>query len=577
MPLPNMSSSGVTPSQTYTPNTAALQQMGANVNQVKKLQDQNQAISKVLDNISARLGNVTNIRTGMQSASFEAFGNNFLTRGMNQIASGISDSIASLFKKDEEEAEDPVLKAIKAQTSVITEQGHANATASKNIALLLTEQNKTSTLLLGLAKHPRANEQLAKDGEKQRGILSKQETTLKDILKSLTDRGIITRTPKPKSSGDTNTIEADTGELQTPEEAEAIKARKRKYRTFKGNRTAVPESGVDKTAKTTDEAQNEPKKTKSYTAGNDIFAVFGPIGEDIKTSKAILQNILEVQKACNASLDKMTKADEKERFSPAAIAAETPEAAVATPAERTGFWKGARSFWMQPRKSKQDIVGAAAGGNAFNATAQGIANSIAPSEEEPKPDEKGGFGLGDVAGMAVAGGKHALKFASRAAKFIKGAALPMAIAAGTGILADSVMGDMGVGKDAQGNELQVDAQQDNSNWEKMSWSQKFESGAARGVEKIGGFFGFDNLSKQAQADRIKRETEYLAGKDAQDNISAITDSQKALAKSKETTQSSAAPMLNNTNVVNNQTILPSRAIVKNTDDSYNRYVNTILR
>ena len=72
-------------------------------------------------------------------------------------------------------------------------------------------------------------------------------------------------------------------------------------------------------------------------------------------------------------------------------------------------------------------------------------------------------------------------------------------------IADKVAGVFGLG----GNK--IDDDQDSSNWDNMSAWEKMQSGSARGVEKVGNFFGLENLTNQAQSDRISRESAYLKG------------------------------------------------------------------
>jgi hypothetical protein len=117
------------------------------------------------------------------------------------------------------------------------------------------------------------------------------------------------------------------------------------------------------------------------------------------------------------------------------------------------------------------------------------------------PDLPGRRTLGKVGGVAKKIGGLALRAAPFAAA---GAAMYGVSNAG-----DWALGKMGVGKDAEGKDIQIDQKQDDANWNKMSWWQKAESGLARGVEKAGSFVGLDNLSREAQAKRIKTETQYL--------------------------------------------------------------------
>lgn len=91
---------------------------------------------------------------------------------------------------------------------------------------------------------------------------------------------------------------------------------------------------------------------------------------------------------------------------------------------------------------------------------------------------------------------------------------PAALALGAANLVDAGLGKLGVGKDAEGNDIELDQAQDDANWDKMSTGGKIMSGAARGIEKVGSFLGLDNISRAAAAKRIKSETEYLKSKEA---------------------------------------------------------------
>ena len=126
-----------------------------------------------------------------------------------------------------------------------------------------------------------------------------------------------------------------------------------------------------------------------------------------------------------------------------------------------------------------------------------------------------GIGLPDVLPLPSRGG--ILKSAGRAALNVVKRVAPLAIAGSImlgGINAvDTGLGKLGVGKDAEGNDLAIDEKQDDANWDKMSTGGKIMSGAARGIEKVGSFLGLDSLTRGARADRIKSETEYLKNKE----------------------------------------------------------------
>ena len=66
---------------------------------------------------------------------------------------------------------------------------------------------------------------------------------------------------------------------------------------------------------------------------------------------------------------------------------------------------------------------------------------------------------------------------------------------------------------SHGNVAEEDEKKDDENWEKMSLGEKAQSGLARGIEKVGKLFFLDNMVREAQADRIKNESDYFAKKE----------------------------------------------------------------
>ena len=83
---------------------------------------------------------------------------------------------------------------------------------------------------------------------------------------------------------------------------------------------------------------------------------------------------------------------------------------------------------------------------------------------------------------------------------------------GAGAAVDYGLGELGVGKDEEGNDLQVDEKQDDENWDKMTVGEKIQSGMARGVEKVGSSLFLGNIANEAKSERIKNETKYLKDK-----------------------------------------------------------------
>lgn len=639
MPLPNTNQPS---GDSYNPNTAAMSQMGTSVNMMRKMQDQNQAIAKTLDSLSAKMSNITNIRTNAQSGIFEAFGNNFVSRGMNEIVSGISDSISSLLSPPEEEKEDPMLVAIKkiaTDIEVISDNGQKQIEYTKESNALLIDQKGILKEISALAKNPRVNPTLLSAVEKQEKILYKQEGTLKKILDFFTKQS----TSERKKVETEQTIEKPVvvSKPRRPSKQTAA-MRKRNAPTdieiknplSKTNNleplpdapsATVSESAIvaakDSTKELVKETSTEVVKesktdTGALTASTNLLSL---MTKDISQSKITLSDILAVQRESNTSLEKLVSgatatsqqqsADRAKDVEQAAAGTEDEfgkkpasfKEELANMLDKTFNLKKISEFFRKPesKKSEKDKDKEASGGEP-QAAQQNAESSI----------------LGDIATTAAGtalGGTSLAKMGSKlasAGKLAKAAAIPAAIMSAGVAGVDALAGVAGVGKNADINE-----QQDQANWDKMSMSEKFQSGTARGIEKLGSFLFMGNMSKQAQADRIKKESEYFEKRDAKalssvvdpkatsseaprgvedakqisrqdvlaqqgaqasSNLEGINQSQKDLTKETKEPVKDSSPVVNNINNVSNQTILPGRQIVKNTDDSYNRYLSSVL-
>jgi hypothetical protein len=128
------------------------------------------------------------------------------------------------------------------------------------------------------------------------------------------------------------------------------------------------------------------------------------------------------------------------------------------------------------------------------------------------PATESGLGLGDVAGLGAMG-KGALGKAAAIGGTALSWAAPAAAMVGVGAAADYGLGKLGVGKTAEGQDIQIDEKADDANWQKMSWWEKAQSGAARGIEKVGSAAFLGNMSRQAQSERIAKESAYFAEKE----------------------------------------------------------------
>lgn len=111
-----------------------------------------------------------------------------------------------------------------------------------------------------------------------------------------------------------------------------------------------------------------------------------------------------------------------------------------------------------------------------------------PSSETTPPQPEGGPG-----GLPIppVGGRLGTAILRRAPILIGAAA------------ADTALGMMGVGG------KQINDDQDEENWNRMSTFQKAQSGFARGIEKVGTVFGMGNVANEARYNRVMSETNYF--------------------------------------------------------------------
>jgi len=618
MPLPNIGptntgSPRMTAQEGYSPDTSAITRMGASVNDLRKLQDQNQAIAKLLDNVASRLGNITNVRTNIQSATFEALGNNFISRGISQMTSIITDSLADVLSPAEEEGdEDPTTAAIKKQTALLTnidetvslqyDQAESKwhiledqSIASSNIleyskkshALLVTQVAGTN-LLVSNAQHPKALELLHDDNATQHTKLNELSTTLKSILRAFTGGASAdpTVSARPlRKGGRPKKLQADDIDDVKPVSF-----------TRHIPSVAVGEMFDDKSE--TEQPKEAPKQKTSRTTGEfgkRAMDVFEGIRREVTSSRAVLDEMLVIQRQASTHLlkisaitaandieDERAESRDPQRRSREAVESRRAKRTEAQPmqplAMRKGVLTGATDL-LKTIFSKSPLFGMGDDGRAKEQIPPEPTESIVP---DAATGAAAGYGLakaGDALkkgwGALKSGGKTAMstvaKVGGKRLAVARSLAIPAAAAGLTLAGIDTALGSMGVGEGT------VNESQDDANWAKMSAMQKFESGPARAIEKLGSFTFLDNVAKQAQLERIKKETEYLnVGKEAEHNLNIIEQNQKTLSKPD---GARTAPPTTNIISNNNSTttnILPTRAIVKNTDDSFNRYITSTM-
>jgi hypothetical protein len=119
----------------------------------------------------------------------------------------------------------------------------------------------------------------------------------------------------------------------------------------------------------------------------------------------------------------------------------------------------------------------------------------------------GGVGVPDVGVPDGKKGTPKKGKLSRLGGAAVGAVAFTGLSIGAGYATDYAMDKTGASVDP--DELEKLKARDEENFKKMSTSEKIQSGVARGVEKVGGFLGFDRLSERATAERIKSESSYL--------------------------------------------------------------------
>lgn len=101
-------------------NPMTVQNQGINPASVQQQNNVNQKIAEILSGIEAKLGNITNIRTTIQSSIYESFGNNFLSRTLNQLTSTVFDTFDSFFADEKKEDDDPVVAQLKIHSNLLT-------------------------------------------------------------------------------------------------------------------------------------------------------------------------------------------------------------------------------------------------------------------------------------------------------------------------------------------------------------------------------------------------------------------------------------------------------------------------
>lgn len=564
MALPNTSTPGGVSSST-TPNApVGPQQVFQNPNSLVKQNSQTQKIEEILTNISSRLGNITNIRTQAQSAVYDAFGNNFLTRGATQITDSIADSIESVFAKKEQHKEDPIAKALKEQSKVLEKLSTAIGTKS--------ESNQNFDELIELTKNAEETRQqvvtrLEKISVENHDFYNTNITLLEEQKKVADQHLELLKSLSNKSSRRRKKITDDTESTQASpvNDAQIID-----FETPDEDLVAMKQETVTSPV---EEKKEEQREVKQVTLLEKIAASM------IDTTKLLKQFVssaplstqesdLESYRDKNVVTDvvdgqKAPKPNKWKRIL---------DGATDVDANAMGFMKmvGAvvlglttviKFFTSGPMKALLAVL------TAFGSILPGLGGGPklpvpvpsgtppAPVPSSPKPQ---------TPPVPSKPGK-----AAKIGRAMSKGVLPVIIAALAMAGIDEGLGALGVGDN------QVNSVQDASNWDRMSALQKAESGIVRGIEHVGDFVGLDNVANEARVARIEKETSYL-----DEQMRQISETQRDIEQENRrflNRANAAAQETSKNTVINNSTYVPVRTPVKNTDDSFNRYLNSVLQ
>ncbi len=613
-------------------------------------------IDEISRKLNDRLGNITSISQTAQQGAFNAFGNNFVTRGAMQAGGAVKDVFDTLtdFRTEEEKAkDDPVLAQ----------------------ALLLKEAKHHSGLLEDIKEATRVSADFLMD------MIDKDKS--EDIVKGLNELAVLFEKPKdapiPEQKEKATKIKVDDI-LDPIEETEELDRKVKDTVNVKSRVVPDKPTAEQKRAKNKEEiidvdaveVKRESVDPNMLRLGNsvdektlDVVSEKKDTAEDVEEKKTSKQVVLLLA-SINKNMEKFVagpmstqEADlEAANKKPAVLALDAPKNLKAEqPVEEnkdSGWWdnllglgglraafglltKGLGNLWKAIAGVSSMVWGllkgaGGLGGKAFDMlksgadifgkglertkdiakTAGGKAIDIAKSGAEKAGDllgkgkEIAKSGADDLltAGKGLAKGSL-----GKIAKFGK-LMSPAIIASAVGAGIDGLAGQFGVGKDENGEDIQIDTKQDDSNWDRMNPLQKLESGLSRGLEHGADFMFMGNIANAARDKRIKSETEFFkkqeqealdkslidgvkSGKTKldpdmirdgakmfeQNRVGTIDENDREIERLKKKAESAkeqsnreSMTQIVNSNVTNNSVFMPSRKYARNTDMSFNSYL-----
>lgn len=632
LPLPSVGS-GTVPNTTIRPDpTGAGAQAGVSYGNMGGMNDFSKRLEELTNKLRYRLDNITSITQTAQQGAFNAFGNNFVTRGAMQGVGALKDVATTFLDRrsdDEKVKDDPVLaaaltyKEVKDHTPLLADIKEATRTTA-DLIMDLIEKDKSDDIIKGL------NELavIFEPPKEEKPLPEKEKVTrvkVDDIIDPIPDTEEIDRKvkdtvnvkakvvpdkpPKPtaeekRAKNREEVIDVETVEKTSAEsivDIEDIRPNDQNTPRLESNIPTIEPQEIKPVERNTLRLENSAKSEASDQTEE---------AEEKKNS----QKILFLMTSMNKNMEKLVAGPlsdqedilEANQKKPIPILG-TDDKKDVKPEDKKdeSWWEKLLGFG-----ALRGVVGLLAKGLSTLMAAVTAAGGVIWALVK-----KLGGGAIDIAGDLLKGGGKAgglLKGGAKVLKYAK-AIGPQALIAGGLAAADGVAGMFGIGKDENGEDIKIDSEQDDKNWNKMSAMQKLESSLARGVEHGADFMFMGNIANHMKKKRIDAESDFFAKKEKEaldkalrsnvqsdnrqslspeeirdtsrwmqtDKVGVIDNNEREIARMKQEAEaardrSTKESMMQvvNSNVTNNSLIMPSRRYARNMDSSFNTYLKT---
>ena len=538
------------------PNINSVQQAGVDPLSIQQQQNRDQKIAEILDNVQSRLSNITNMRSNVQTATFEAFGNNFISRTMSQVMDSAMDSFKTLIVGKKED-KDPVLDNAKEQTRLLN-----------HLISISNDSNKTLNLI---------------------------DDSVINIRRDI--KNIFDKSNNASKADESKPISPLTPNLSTP----SIEAFPPIVPPDIFRRHSVPA------------IENNPSETIQFPLPPEHVIIGQPINntpppasvtepfnqtqskpvheQHERHVEKVLDDILHVMTKTNQSIDDLlkvvplsTKESETEKNQQSSTLSsrikDLSQIEDAPPPGSNKFdWSRLITGWFDMDANIRGI----------NNILKGIENAaskigqILPKTLGSLIPSIGTIGAGLAASAPIAAMYGVTKWAESASITDDKGELT-----GTGKVLDAVQTSLGgqtlkpqtsiisnadrIAQEADTGFFDVfgtkkDAYRKKYQ-EQIDRQQSFNKDEADALKKY-----FDLTVPQKL---INQNSDVNIEKQNIDRVKQLDDKSKELTKSAQANSTKDSVKVNNTSVVNNQTILPTRTSTKNTDDSYNRYMTRAM-